>query len=268
MDAAFLGAAPNLQAVFYAAGSVRYFVTDALWDRGIRVTSAARANAIPVAEYTLAAILFSLKSAWMLARRMKAQQRAPARPRVAGAFGSVVGIVGLGLIGRLVRERLRPFDLRVLASDPLTSGEQAATLGVELASLEELFRSADVVSLHAPLLPETIGMVRGRHLESMKAGATFINTARGALVAEDEMIDALSQRPDLQAILDVTDPEPPAAGSRLYTLPNVVLTPHIAGALDGECRRLGRMMVEELDRYLKGLPLVGEVRREQATLRA
>lgn len=268
MDEDFLASAPRLKVVFYGAGSVRGFVTEALWARGIRVTSAASANAVPVAEYTLAAILFSLKQGWPLAQRMKQERRSPPRPHVAGAYGSVVGLISLGMIGRLVRERLRPFDLRVLAYDPYATPEHARALNLELGSLEEVFRAADVVSLHAPFLAETVGMIRGDHLAAMKRGATFINTARGALVREEEMIAVLTRRPDLHAILDVTDPEPPVLESPLYTLPNVVLTPHIAGALGGECRRLGRMMVEELDRYLRGADLQGEVRQEQAALRA
>jgi phosphoglycerate dehydrogenase-like enzyme len=120
----------------------------------------------------------------------------------------------------------------------------------------------------APLLPETVGMIRGAHLASMKEGATFINTARGALVHEAELVMVLRQRPDLQAVLDVTDPEPPPADLPLYSLANVMLTPHIAGALDGECRRLGRVMVEELGRCLRGATLHGEVLPQQAALRA
>jgi phosphoglycerate dehydrogenase-like enzyme len=111
-------------------------------------------------------------------------------------------------------------------------------------------------------------MITGAHIASMKQGATFINTARGAIVRENEMIEVLKQRPDLQAVLDVTYPEPPAAGSPLYTLPNVILTPHIAGSMDAECRRMGRYMVEELRRYVAGKPLRWEVTREAAANRA
>jgi phosphoglycerate dehydrogenase-like enzyme len=139
---------------------------------------------------------------------------------------------------------------------------------VELLPLDELFRRADVVSLHTPLLKETEGMITGAHLASMKPGATFINTARGAIVREKEMIEALKKRPDLQAVLDVTHPEPPEPGSPLYTLPNVILTPHIAGSMDGECRRMGRYMVEELRRFVDGKPLRWQITREMATNRA
>ena len=123
---------------------------------------------------------------------------------------------------------------------------------MELVTLADVFRLADVVSLHTPLLPETVGLVTGAHLATMKSGATFINTAWGPIVRQTQMIDVLARRPDLQAVLDVCDPEPPGADSLLYTLPNVVLTPHIAGSVGTECRRMGRYMVEELERYLSG----------------
>ncbi len=268
IDQDFLAAAPRLKMVFYGAGSVRGFVTDALWARGIRVTSAASANAVPVAEYTLAAILFSLKQGWMLADRMKRERRTPDNRSGMGGYGRMVGLISLGLIGRLVRERLRPFDLSVVAYDPFMGKDEARALDVTLVPLEEVFRIADVVSLHTPLLPETVGMIGAEHFAVMRYGSTFINTARGALVREAALIAALTARPDLQAVLDVTDPEPPVPESPLYTLRNVTLTPHIAGAVGEECRRLGRMMVDELHRYLEGRPLQGEVLRGQAARRA
>ena len=159
---------------------------------------------------------------------------------------------------------LRAFDLRVIAYDPFVSPAEAAEVGVTLVSLEELFARSDVVSLHPPLLEETVGMVTGQHIAQMKRGATFINTARGEVVREDEMIEVLKRRPDLLAVLDVASEEPPHEDSPLYTLPNVVLTPHIAGSVGQECRRMGQCMVEELARYLAGQPLQWPVTRELA----
>jgi len=163
-----------------------------------------------------------------------------------------------------VCERLRPFDVHVIAYDPYVSSTEAAALDVRMCSLEELFREAQVVTLHAPLLPETSGMVTGAHLAAMPHGATFINTARGGLVRHDELIAVLSERTDLQAVLDVTEPEPPPSGSPLYSLPNVTLTPHIAGSLGAERRRLGQAMVAELQRFVADEPLQYAITREQA----
>jgi phosphoglycerate dehydrogenase-like enzyme len=102
----------------------------------------------------------------------------------------------------------------------------------------------------------------------MKPGSTFINTARGAVVDEPALIEVFSRRPDLFAVLDVTYPEPPLPGSPLYTLPNIILTPHIAGSLHHECRRMGHYMVEELKRYLSGEPLLWSLTKEKAALLA
>jgi phosphoglycerate dehydrogenase-like enzyme len=128
MDDAFLTHAPHLRAVFYGAGSIRGFVTDALWERGILVTSAQAANAIPVAEYTLAAILFSLKHGWQLAAQTRREHHFPPQSKVPGVYGATVGIVSLGRVGRLVRERLRAFDVRIIAYDPYVTPDQAAAL--------------------------------------------------------------------------------------------------------------------------------------------
>jgi phosphoglycerate dehydrogenase-like enzyme len=262
MDEDFLAAAPNLKAVFYGAGTIRYFVTDASWERGVVVTSSYAANAVPTAEFTLSQILFCLKRGWHFALTAMRTGSYPPRDPVPGAYGSTVGIITLGMIGQRVVELLKPFDVNVIAFT--TNEDKAVQLGVERCSLESVFRRSDVVSLHTPLLPETEGMITGEHFAMMKPNACFINTARGAIVREQEMIDVLARRPDLYAVLDVTYPEPLEPGSPLYTLPNVVLTPHIAGSLDRECQRMGRIAVEEAKRYLRGEPLHWAISEEQA----
>ena len=268
MGGAFLEAAPKLRVVLYGAGSIRRVATPALWERGVRITSAHAANAVPVSEYALAAILFSLKRVWHFAFSARQDKAMPRQGQVPGAYGSTVGLVSLGMVGRLVRERLRPFDLRVVAYDPYVTLEEARTLDVDLLLLKDLFEASDVVSLHTPWLPETEGMILVSHLASMKHNATLINTSRGAVVREPELVEVLRERPDLWAVLDVTHPEPPAPGSPLYALPNVVLTPHIAGSLGRECRRMGRLVVDELRRYVTGEPLQHEITRDDAALMA
>lgn len=269
LDEAFLSAAKKLKAVFYGAGSIRSFTTEAFWRRGITISSAWAANAVPVAEYTLSQILFGLKCGWQHVWAIKEHHRGGYhRLAAAGAYGSCVGIISLGMIGRRVCELLKAFDVTVLAYDPYVQAEQAAALGVELVGLDAVFERADVVSLHTPNLPETQGMIRGTHFAAMKAHSTFINSARGAVVNEDEMIAVLEARQDIAAVLDVTDPEPPAEGSRLYSLANVVLTPHIAGSMERECRRHAKYMLDDLRRYLAGQPLRWSISREQAQVLA
>ena len=268
LDEAFLAAAPRLKAVFYAAGSVKGFVTEPFWQRHILLCSAWGANAVPVAEFTLAAILFSLKQAFRLNQAYCGRPGVSGDRTVPGAYGTTVGLVSLGMIARLVRDRLRPFDVKVLAYDPFVTLEEAARLGVTLVPLDVLFRESDVVSLHTPWLKETEGLITGELFAAMKPGASFVNTARGAVVCEPDLIAVLQRRPDLSAVLDVTYPEPPVADSPLYTLPNVFLTPHIAGSMENECRRMGRFMIDELDRFLAGQPPLWRVTREKAALLA
>lgn len=266
LDAAFLDACPKLKAFLYGAGSVRSFVTDDFWERAILLSSAWAANAVPVSEYALAAILLGLKRFWQFSSHVKRERRYPDKRggRVPGAFGSTVGIVSLGMIGRLVCQRLRSYDVHVIAYDPFVSAEVGQSLGVEMVSLEELFARADVISLHTPWLPATEGLITGELLASMKLNATLINTSRGAIVREQEMIAILRQRPDLWAVLDVVYPEPPVPGSPLYELPNVVLTPHIAGSMQDECRRMGQYVIGELKRCLAGEPLKWGLTKERA----
>lgn len=270
VDEEFLEAAPELDLLLYGAGSIRGTMTAAAWERGVRVTTAAEANAVSVAHFSVSQILFCLKNGWQLSRRATAGENSlwgPEKP-MPGTFGTTVGLVSLGLIGTKVAELLEPFGLRVLAYDPLADDEHFDRAGAEKAGLEDLFAASDVVSIHAPLLPATRGLIHGGLLRSLKPGAGLINTARGPVIDEPSLVEVFSEREDLTAVLDVSDPEPPAPDSPLRRLPNIVLTPHIAGAFNRECRRLGRAMVGELERYLRGEPLLHEIHAREFEIRA
>lgn len=266
MDEAFLRAMPKLRAVFYAGGSVRYFVTEAFWRAGVRLTTAQAINAIPVAEYAASMLQLGLKRVWHFARVTRELKSFPASRPLPGTYGSTIGLVSYGIIARLTRERLRSLDCTVIVHDPFLSEAEAARAGVRKVGLEELFAKADAISIHTPKLPETAGLVRGHHVAAMKPDSFFLNTARGEVLNEPEVIAVLQQRPDLQAVLDVTAPEPPRPDSPLYTLPNVFLTPHLAGSVGAECQRMGLAMVEEFERYRAGAPLRWEIDAERAAL--
>lgn len=270
IDEHLLSYAPNLKIVFYGAGSVKKLVTDASWEKGVRIVSAWGANAVPVSEYTLSQILWNLKRGYAMERDYKKSKGRFDKTAVppAGAYKSTVGLISLGMIARKVCELLKHFEMNVIAYDPFVSEEDAKALGAELVSLEEVFIKSDVVSLHTPWLPETVGMITGEMISSMKKGSTFINTARGAVIKEEEMIAALQNRNDIQAVLDVTYPEPPADDSPLWTMENVVLTPHIAGSMTQECNRHAQYMIEELERYLKGEELIYELSEAKAKIMA
>ena len=278
IDRWFMGKAPNLEAVFYGAGSLRGIVTPEFWESGIPITSSWAANAVPVAEYTLAQIILCLKNTYNLHRLYTKEYPAIVvsseskeslyydlykRRRAFGAYKTVVGIISLGMVGRLVCKLLKNLDVEIVAYDPYITDEYAKELGVKLVSLDELFEISNVVSLHAPWLPETENMICGKHFELMKNGASFINTARGAIVNETEMINILKKRKDITAVLDVTYPEPPDITSALFNMENVFLTPHIAGSMDYECRRMGAYAVDEMIRYLEGEKLKYQITEKQ-----
>lgn len=251
---AVLNRFPALELVAHAAGSVRGIVTDAVWRRGIRTASAVAANAEPVADFTLAQVQLALKGMWRT-MSTSGHPAADGRDVVRGADGATIGLIGLGHIGRRVASRLADRPVSVIAYDPHADPVAAAAQGLRLVELTELMRTADVVSVHAPLTPETRGMIDGPLLSTLRPGATFINTARGGLVDTDALSRVAATRPDLTVLLDVTDPEPLPPRHPLLSLPNVFITPHIAGSLGSELPRLGRLAAEDAARHLSGQPL-------------
>jgi phosphoglycerate dehydrogenase-like enzyme len=265
LDDAALDSAPNLRAIVHAAGSLRPVVGAGAYDRGIRLSSQAGANALPVAEYTLAMILLELKGI----RRIEQAYRAGRREidvdgmlAGSGIYGRRVGIISASGIGRRVIELLRPFDVRTSVYDPYLTEEGAAELGAERLDLHTLLSSSDLVSLHAPLLPETRGMIGAGELAALRDGVTFINTGRGALVDQDALIREL-ETGRIRAVIDVTDPEVPDPGCPLWDLENVVLTPHVAGSRGLELHRIGERAVAEVGRLSRGEPLIYEVTKER-----
>jgi phosphoglycerate dehydrogenase-like enzyme len=254
IDAGVLDAAPRLRTVLHAAGSVRGILSDGFWERGLVVSSAARANALPVAEYTLAAILFAGKDAFRLRERSRGESLppAPASGLAVGNLGRRVGVIGASHVGRRVLELLRPFDLSAGLYDPYVDEAGAAALGAAPLALEDLLRTSDIVSVHAPDTPETYRMLSRERLALIPDGATLVNTSRGALIDPEALTEELVGG-RLNAVLDVTEPEPLPLDSPLRRLPNVFLTPHIAGSLGNELARLGGTVVSELERLAAGL---------------
>lgn len=252
-----LAAMPRLRAVVHAAGSVKHIVTEQCRERGIVLSTAADANALPVAEFTVAMIVLANKDVLGIAtnyRRLRSRWAYDALPADFGNYDRVVGVVGASRIGRRVIQLLAPLDgVRVILADPYVSEQEARTMGVELVDLDTLCARSDVVSLHAPALPSTRQMIGAERLARMRAGATLINTARGALVDHDALIRELTSG-RLCAILDHTTPEILPDDSPLYELPNVLVTPHIAGSLGTELHRMGDSAVREVVRFVSGRP--------------
>ncbi|MFE7707855.1 hydroxyacid dehydrogenase [Streptomyces sp. NPDC057486] len=270
LDDAVLTRMPALKAVVHAAGSVKHHVTDACWDRGLLVSTAAAANAVPVAEYTVAAILFANKRVLEIRGLYREHRNAldwTARFPGFGNYRRTIGLVGASLVGRRVLELLRPHDFDILLADPHLDPEAVRSMGVRLVELDELLAASDVVSLHAPALPETYHLLDARRLSLLRDGATLVNTGRGSLIDTESLTaEALSGR--IHAVLDVTEPEVLPATSPLYSLPNVLLTPHIAGSLGGELLRITSSALDEVERYCSGREFAYPVTRAALTTSA
>ncbi|MCX6360116.1 MAG: hydroxyacid dehydrogenase [Armatimonadetes bacterium] len=255
LEAADLDRLPRLRAVLYAAGSAQPFAGPLL-ERGVAVSSAWRANAVPVARTVLAQTLLALKGYFRNVREYRADpaiwQQAFMGP---GSCGETVALLGAGAVGCAVLDLLRPMGLRLFVFDPFLTTEKAASLGVEKVTVAEAFAQGFVVSNHLADKDEVAGLIDARLLRSMRPGACFINTGRGRTVNETDLAAVMAERTDLTALLDVTHPEPMPPGSPLWRLPNVQVSTHLAGAIQGEVGLLGERMLDELGRLLRGEPL-------------
>lgn len=257
---------PSLRALFYAAGTVKDFAKEFL-EAGVKVFSAWGANAVPVAEYAVSQIILANKG-FYTSLHLCTQNPADRDAAVSifkahrGNYGARIGLLGLGMIGTMVAERLRDYKLEVVAFDPFCSPERAASLGVSLVDIDEVFSTCDVISNHLANKPEIEGIINHELIFSMKETATFINTGRGAQVDEEALAEFMAFHPFATAVLDVTHPEPPLPSSPLFGKMNIYLTPHIAGSSGDEVHRMAEYMYEECKHFIDGEPTKWEVTSE------
>ena len=263
----------------YAAGTVKRYsptmspdtmqpsiVPDELFERGVVVTSGADANAMPTAEYAATSIVLANKRAHVAFDNEKRRPAwtPPERSRPPGNWDKTVGLVSASLVGREVANILRAFaGLRVEIFDPFIEAETIAGLGAhKVEDLLELCRRADVLSIHAPALPDTHNLIGAAELAALPDGATVINTARGWCLDMDALVTELESG-RLFAIIDVTDPiEPVPEDHPLRTLPNAVLTPHLAGSQGTELGRMSEWVIDEVERFVEGRPQRNQITRE------
>ncbi|MEO7235362.1 MAG: hydroxyacid dehydrogenase [Lapillicoccus sp.] len=228
--------------------------------RGIVVVDTTNGSSDPVAEWALALALVGLRNAGSFFRRLVAgevlwEDRTPLLSDpgyLRGELtGKTVGLVALGHVGRRLVELLAPFRVHVLAHDPGAPEVLADAYGIDLTSLENVLTRSDVVVCLVPLTAETRGLLGRAEIESLRPGTVFVNVSRGQVVDTAALVDRL-QRGDIVACLDVVDPEPLAAGSPLRAMPNVFLSPHIAGVTADAEPRFVDLMVDEVLRMLAG----------------
>ncbi|MBS1673464.1 MAG: hydroxyacid dehydrogenase [Actinobacteria bacterium] len=262
LDGERLDRMPSLRAMLHCAGSIRPQVSEEFWRRGIRAASVAEVNAVPVAEFTLAAIVFAGKKAPFIAADPETRRQNGLRTDRFGGLGNLgltIGVVGFSRVGRRVVDIVQQLeDVTVLVADPYADPAEIAAAGGVHTTLEDLLPRVDVLSLHAPELPSTRHMIGRAQLAALQDHTTVINTARGSLI-DTAALEHECASGRLNAVLDVTDPEPLPADSPLYRLPNVMITPHLAGSLGSELYRMTDAALDELERFAAGHPLLEEV---------
>ena len=252
-DEKLMSRAVKLKVIAHAAGTIKGFIPPEVFDKGVSVTHAAALIAEAVGEWALTVTLMSLRRAYDFNRTMHEGGWAKREFGFGEAlYGKKVGIVAASMTGRAFIKLLQPFGCDVMVFDPYLSDERAKQLGVRrVDSIDELFRTADVVSNHAPTTPETDGMIGAKQLSLLRDGKLFVNTARPRAIDHDALIREC-QSGRIRAALDVFPKEPLEADSPLRGLPNVILSPHVAGGTEESRKRLGAGMVEELRRFFAG----------------
>lgn len=244
---------PSLEAVFYAAGSVVYFAKPFL-ESGVRVFSAAYPNDIPVAEYTVSQILLASKGYFLSQHFYKSDFRRSSDIAWSrrGNYRATVGLIGLGIIGSMVADRLQEYDIDVYAYDPFATEEKAAALKVKLTDLRDIFANCDVVSNHLANKPVLNDILNYSLFSLMKDDGVFINTGRGAQVNEEDLARALDEKPMLTALIDVIKDEDHPETCPFFRCENAFITPHIAGSMGNEVLRLSRYVADIYDIYVSG----------------
>lgn len=255
-------AASKVKLIAHSAGSVKSMLPPAVFEKGITVTHASSALALPVAEMTLLLILMTLRQIHKIDLNLNRLTWAESTERSMGEdlARQRVGVIGVGYIGRLIIPRLKAMEAEVWVYDPYLTPERAQEMGVRKTSLDELLSHCRIITLHAPTTPETHHMIGKRELSLLQDGAILINTARSWLTDEAALLDEL-RAGRIQAALDVFDHEPLPEDSPFRALPNVILTPHMAALTTQARANLGQTVVDEIGRFLSGAPLHFQVTR-------
>ena len=250
IDRAALEAADRLRVIARYGVGVDRVDLEAARENGIVVTNTPGANSTSVAELAIG-LMLSLARMIPLANQ---ETRTGKPPRIQGVSleGKVVGLLGLGAIGKLVARRLQGFDCTVLAYDPAVDAAAAQEVGAVLCLQEEVVTESDFLSLHVPVLPETRGMVDACFLAQMKPGAFLINTARGELIDEVALFEGLRSGHLRGAALDAFAQEPPSEDNPLFSLPQVIATPHMGAHTDGAANAMGWAALRDCVAVLRG----------------
>ena len=258
---------PNLRGIIHAGGGIKGLLSAEFIKRGLFISSANGALADGVAESTVAMAVAACKGMFSLPNDIRNGLWDENRSKIKDFYDIKVGIVSVGDIGRRVIKLLKGYEVDILAYDPFVSAEEMAKLGAKKCEFEYLLAESDVISIHTPDIPATDNMFNHENLHLIKDGAVVINTARANVIDDDAFIEELSKN-RFMAVLDVTRAAPNDKNHPYRKLPNVVLFPHIAGAVSNGCRRMGKFAVEEAERLYQGEALQGRFDLSKLSIRA
>ena len=262
IDKDVLESCPDLKGVIHGAGSVKPILSDAFIEKKIRVTNSAVAIGEGVAESALGFAISACKGFYQLNQDTeKGLWGENVKNTVKDFYDLTVGVISGGYVGRHMVKLLHNFHVDVLLYDPILTKEQIEQIGATKVTLEELLSKSDVISIHAPALPQTENMLDAQKLSLIRDGSILINTARGTIIDEQALIEELKTG-RFFACLDVTNPEPPVEDNPLRSMKNVVLTPHIAGTATNGLRRVALHVCEEIERLVNGEQMRTEIKLE------
>lgn len=244
---------PNLKAVFYSAGTVQSFARPFI-ECGIKVYSAWKANGVPVSEVTFAQIILANKGFYR--RRVTDYtlwNNDDKDLHYPGNYKTNVGLLGCGAIGKKVVSLLKTTDLNVFVFDPFLSDDEAKKMGITKCSLLDIFKTCHVISNHLANNEQTKNIINKECFDNMQDDAIFINTGRGSQVDKNAFLNAMKEHPNRLALIDVLDPfEPPKDGDEIFNYDNIIVSPHIAGSIGNECKRMADYMYNESVLLTKG----------------
>lgn len=262
IDKEILEECPDLKIVAHAAGSVKPVVSDDLWEKGVRVVSSANVLSMGVSETAVGFTISASKNFYALNDAIHKGGWPSDKSQIKDLYDLTVGVVGGGWAGRHYIELMSAYSVNLLLYDPFISAEKAAEMGATKVTFETLLKESDIVSIHAPSIPETYHMFNKDTLALMKKDAVLINTARGSLIDEQALYKHMKAGNLKYACLDVYDPEPPKADNPLRTLKNCIMTPHLAGQANNGLKKIGQHVCEEIERLLAGQKPICEVTKD------
>lgn len=258
----------SLKMIAHTAGSVGDLVDAEAYDKGITIVSGNKLFAESVAEGTIAYMMAALRKIPTEVYGLKeGLWRHPEVPATKGLLDREIGIIGYGMISQNLMKMLQVFrcKFKIFSQFPMDEEFLKSVNATKVDTLEEIFSTCSIVSLHSALNEKTKGLIGKEHFDLLPEGALFVNTARGAIIRQKEMEKFLVERPDVTAILDVYSPEPPEADNVMRSLKNVYLMPHRGGPTNDRYPHIGRKVVEDIVHFAKGEPLELEITREYAS---